>query len=304
MRLGASILLLVLALSLAAQTVFAQEAPPADASTSLMGDTITLTPNDAASNEGSLKKTDYMRVSGRFGYTLPDGRFVPAARVAIDAWRSINGRSWAPCSTSRSATLAGGAFYTDQDGYFDQTLAIPECLTCTARDIFLSFRMKNEFTLLGRDCSFVESSLTPRWFETAIVNGVNPGDHIDFGTQQPATLEGNAIVHAFASQTRLLQWLDGLGASFNRVVSWWDSPPSTSRMITPEEQGCDPASCDYRIEVGTDDWFNDYAIARLTARCWALNNLTKPSLLYCNGICDGAGCSYCLWCTEEEAVAY
>ena len=84
MRLGASILLLVLALSLAAQTVFAQEAPPRDASTSLMGDTITLTPNDAASNEGSLK-TDFVRVTGRFGYTLPDGRFVPAARVGIEA---------------------------------------------------------------------------------------------------------------------------------------------------------------------------------------------------------------------------
>ena len=167
--------------------------------------------------------------------------------------------------------------------------------------------MANEFTVhLGRDRGYVFSNLPPRWFETAIVNGVNPGDHIDFGTQQPATLEGNAIVHAFESQTRLLQWLDGLGASPDPIVCVVGRTPVYQSESSPPKIVAVIQQAVYnRMEVGTDDWFNDLRHRPDSLRApGRMNNLTKPTLLYCNGICDGAGCSYCLWCTEEEAVAY
>ncbi|HKI84996.1 MAG TPA: hypothetical protein VKA63_11755, partial [Candidatus Krumholzibacteria bacterium] len=301
MRLGASILLLVLALFCVAQGAFAQEAPPTDLSTSSAGGTIKISPNDLTSEDASLK-TDYMRASGRFGYTLPDGRFVPAGNVRIEIYRTNNPFGSA-CRATHPGELAYRG-YLDPDGYFDVTFGIPRCDFCTERNIFVRFSMATEFTGIARDPGGNCDDIVSRWFDTPTAHGVGPGDHIDFGTQQPVTREGNAMVHALVSQAHLMEWLNGLGFNPGGVLAWWDEPPTTSGIITPEDRGCDPASCDNRMQVGTDDWFNDYAIARLTARCWALNNLTKPSLLYCNGICDGAGCSYCLWCTEEEAVAY
>lgn len=257
-----------------------------------------------AGGNDTPNKVNLLRVRGRFGYTLPDGRFVPAFNVKVVVYHETptwqGGCSW----HSRSAQQTNPDGRTDADGYFDFTVDTDVyCLFCEGDpNVFVSFVMMyyvdapppysasliagtifHQSAACGDEYTFFE---TPTFYDVA-------GPELNLGTLVPSSEAGNATVHAFLNAARSAEWLRAHGVD----------QPVYARLQAGAGRSTVESFADNRVFLFQNDWWKDYVVGQLAGQLWLGRSNPPLTLLYCNGICDSSTCGACLWCPENANVA-
>jgi len=203
--------------------------------------------------------------------------YVPASNIVVlfYAWNENGG----PPFPQVSSTNWSGEFSYDFDWQFagDPNLAVEFC----ASD------------------AHVEVEETDIWEDTwawtsPVAYGVE-GSSCDFGQLLPTTEEGYGALNVLTATSRTWHYLYwNVGYDTPHVEVQWPEPGSTSFYRPFFEE----------MHITGGDSYNEATISHEYGHHWVENFAYNPSMDYCNGICDFDGCGHCLWCEEDQEIAW
>ena len=176
---------------------------------------------------------------------------------------------------------------TDAQGFYDLTFTWTPGVFDAEPDIFLQFNASSVRTRIYRG-TFISETYT---WQTATTWDY-AGSDLDLGWQQPSDFSQHPALHLMTTIMRSWRWWYWNGYETPFVTCEWPSSLASD------------AYYDGQLHLGTDKQWNEDTITHEYAHHWVESFALSPAPFYCNGLCDDAGCGHCLWCPENENVAF
>jgi hypothetical protein len=240
----------------------------------------------------TVPQSRHIRIRGRAMTLRPDGQTVPIMKASVD----MEDEDWglfSPTYEPLSWT------YTDADGYFDTTfLWNPGLFDDTEPDIVVTILstyspLPNQVTMVDPDVHAGDLE----WYTLTIATIDDySGTDLDTGTILAGTQRKQEAFYAYTQIMRAREWIiDHVAPSFlsERLVISYPTNHSGAEI---------PASD--LLEILESEAFDDHAVLRELARKWHRVNGQHLTPDLVNGVCDGTGHGYCLWCAENDHDAW
>ncbi|RKZ09680.1 hypothetical protein DRQ50_14925, partial [bacterium] len=181
---------------------------------------------------------------------------------------------------------------TDPYGQFDFTVYWDPQLGDDDPDLKLEFHTENSEVLVK-----VWFMLTPYRFAVGPWNNFT-GDDLDVGIVSPSDEADNRIPHVLTTNTRIWRYVHSLGHDTRFVKVHWPGPAEDGAFYNRVTETIQLAG-DNSWESGTQA----HEFGHHIMNC--LSSL--PEIDYCNDTCDPdppSDCGHCVWCEEDEAIAW
>jgi hypothetical protein len=222
-------------------------------------------------------KSRTVRVHGRLVYQRADGATIGAD--GVDIYLHDNN---VPFPSDIHDTGV-----TNAQGFYDLTFTWTPGVFDAEPDIYVEFSASSVRTRIHRATYFAETYI----WETATTWDYT-GSDLDLGWQQPSDLSQHPALHLMTTIMRTWRWWYWNGYETPSVLCEWPSS-------LPSD-----AYYDGQIHIGTDRQWNEDTITHEYAHHWVESFALSPAPFYCNGMCDDPGCGHCVWCPEDDNIAF
>jgi len=227
---------------------------------------------------------------GRLAYRRPDGEIVGVDGIAFRIYDEDD-------PITGDEIMCEG--FTNQGGYFNVYFNWDDCSfippVCDDPDVYVEFETDTPVVAV-QDSGILETDYSWTTKEShGVLDDYLAGDY-DFGTLIPADTSLHPAFHIFNSIVRAHRFIRthyNLGLFVERVEVQWPEPAGAWYDTFWEE-----------IHIGSDVEWDESVHIHNYGHHFLENYSQHPSLDYCNGVCDGAECSSCLWCEESYNIAW